>query len=198
MLVDIIFGQVLNYKIIINTKALFLHTLKAFWIILHLKQFAICRFKAYNLCSIHSLWFEKYVFLAEIWFVKISTRTMKYESQVLQSNSAKKGKYLHKISMLIFIRIFFPGLPNLGAQIRCAQNRYTTVQMDLKYSLTFTHPEIIYLNSLNFRAPYFFAPSNFCSPNFRAPLKYGLSRTLLFSRNIYFTKFFNTVFNEKS
>ena len=73
--------------------------------------------------------------LAEIWFVKISTRTMKYESQVLQSNSAKKGKYLHKISMLIFIRIFFPGLPNLGAQIRCAQNRYTTVQMDLKYYL---------------------------------------------------------------
>ena len=45
----------------------------------------------------------------------------------------------------------------------------------------------LYLNSLNFR-----------SPNFRAPLKYDLSRTFLFSRNICFNKYFNTVFNEKS
>ena len=29
----------------------------------------------------------------------------------------------------------FPGLPNLGAQIRCPQNRYNTVQTDLKYPL---------------------------------------------------------------
>ena len=29
----------------------------------------------------------------------------------------------------------FPGLPNLGAKIRCAQNRYTAVQTDPKYPL---------------------------------------------------------------
>ena len=33
-------------------------------------------------------------------------------------------------------KIFFPQVvPNLGAQIRCAQNQYTTVQIDLKYLL---------------------------------------------------------------
>ena len=32
-------------------------------------------------------------------------------------------------------RIFSPGLPNLCAQIRCAQNRYTAFQTDLKYPL---------------------------------------------------------------
>ena len=31
--------------------------------------------------------------------------------------------------------MFFPGLPSLGAVIRCAQNRYSTVQIDLKYQL---------------------------------------------------------------
>ena len=30
---------------------------------------------------------------------------------------------------------FFPGLPNLGAQIRCAQNWYPAVQTHLKYPL---------------------------------------------------------------
>ena len=52
---------------------------------------------------------------------------------------------------------------------------------------------MVYRNSLNFCAPYIFAPSNFYTPNFCTPLKYDLSRTLLFSRNIYFIKFFNTV-----
>ena len=32
-----------------------------------------------------------------------------------------------------FTKCFSPGLLNLGAQIRCAWNQYTTVQMDLKY-----------------------------------------------------------------
>ena len=27
----------------------------------------------------------------------------------------------------------FPGFPNSGAQIKCSKNRYTAVQMDLKY-----------------------------------------------------------------
>ena len=33
------------------------------------------------------------------------------------------------------IKSYFPGLPNLGAQIGCAQNQYTAVQTDLKYPL---------------------------------------------------------------
>ena len=40
----------------------------------------------------------------------------------------KKEKYLCEISMLSFIKKNSPpGLPNLGTQIRCAQNRYTAV-----------------------------------------------------------------------
>ena len=46
---------------------------------------------------------------------------------------AKKEKYLQKISFFTFTKIFSPGLPNLGTQIRSSQNRYTTVQTDLKY-----------------------------------------------------------------
>ena len=42
---------------------------------------------------------------------------------------AKKDKYLHKISMFTFT-IFFS---SLEIQIRCAQNRYTAVQTELKY-----------------------------------------------------------------
>ena len=37
--------------------------------------------------------------------------------------------------MFTFTKVFFPGLPNLGAQIRCTQNRYIAVQKDLKYPL---------------------------------------------------------------
>ena len=48
---------------------------------------------------------------------------------------SKKEKCFHKISIFTFIKIFFPGLPNLRAQLRCAQNRYVAVQMDLKYPL---------------------------------------------------------------
>ena len=40
-------------------------------------------------------------------------------------------KYLWLLSR----KMFFPGLHNLGAQIRCAQNWYITVQTDLKYPL---------------------------------------------------------------
>ena len=35
-----------------------------------------------------------------------------------------------------FHKIFFLGLPNLGTQIRCAQNWYTAVQGDLTYPLS--------------------------------------------------------------
>ena len=39
-------------------------------------------------------------------------------------------KYLFLFSQMFLLT----GLPNLGTQIRCAQNRYTAGQTDLKYS----------------------------------------------------------------
>ena len=39
--------------------------------------------------------------------------------------------------MFTFTKTFPPGLPKLGALIRCSQNRYTAVQTDLKYPLLF-------------------------------------------------------------
>ena len=38
------------------------------------------------MCSLRSIWFMKYEFSAEIWFVKTSNRIMKYESQVVKVN----------------------------------------------------------------------------------------------------------------
>ena len=46
---------------------------------------------------------------------------------------AKKDKYL---LVFTFTSFFSPSLPNLAPQLRCAQNRYTAVQMDLKYPLS--------------------------------------------------------------
>ena len=37
--------------------------------------------------------------------------------------------------MFTFTKTVFPDLTYLGAQIRCAQNRLTAVQTDLKYPL---------------------------------------------------------------
>ena len=47
----------------------------------------------------------------------------------------KKKTYLHETSMLTFTKNIFSFLPNLSARIICVQNRYTTVQTDLKYPL---------------------------------------------------------------
>ena len=41
--------------------------------------------------------------------------------------------------MFTFQETFFLGLPNLGAQIRCAQNHYTADQIELKYPLLNVH-----------------------------------------------------------
>ena len=41
------------------------------------------------LSSALSVWFLKYVFLAKIWFVKLSTRIVKYESRVVKPNPAR-------------------------------------------------------------------------------------------------------------
>ena len=47
----------------------------------------------------------------------------------------KKKSICTKYLCLLSQKNFFPGLPNLSVQIRCDQNRYTAVQMDVKHPL---------------------------------------------------------------
>ena len=61
----------------------------------------------------------------------------------------KKEKDLHEVSMFTFTKIFFPVLLNLGAQIRCAWNRCTAVQTDLKYPLVMLCKTGIWLGILH-------------------------------------------------
>ena len=42
--------------------------------------------KTVIVCSVHSMGFVKFVFSTKIWFVKTSTRIVKYESRVVKSN----------------------------------------------------------------------------------------------------------------
>ena len=58
---------------------------------------------------------------------------------------AEKEKHLHEILCLLSQKFFPPGLPNLGAQIKCVQNRYNAVQTDLNYPLNF--PQYFYQKS---------------------------------------------------
>ena len=44
-----------------------------------------------------------------------------------------KKKSIYTKYLCLLSQLFFPGLPNLEAKIRCIQNRYTGVQTDLKY-----------------------------------------------------------------
>ena len=46
-------------------------------------------FKTIIVCSVHSIRFVKYVSFAKIWFMKTSTRIVKYESRVVKSNPAQ-------------------------------------------------------------------------------------------------------------
>ena len=46
----------------------------------------------------------------------------------------KESNYM-KYLCLLSQKKYFPGLPNLGTQISCVENRYTTAQKDLKYPL---------------------------------------------------------------
>ena len=46
-------------------------------------------FKIIILSSGHSIWFVKYKFLAKTWFVKSSTRIVKYEWRVGRSNPVR-------------------------------------------------------------------------------------------------------------
>ena len=54
-------------------------------------------FKTIILCSLHSMRFMKYVFSAKIWFVKTSTRVVKYELEVIKSNPATYDDETRKI-----------------------------------------------------------------------------------------------------
>ena len=59
----------------------------------------------------------------------------------------RKEKYLHEISMFTFTKNFFPGLYNLGTQIRCAQDKCNTVQTDLKYPLLALYNDSVMLSA---------------------------------------------------
>ena len=48
--------------------------------------FLFADFKTAILCSVHSIWFVKYVLSAKVLFVKTSTRIVKCESRVVKSN----------------------------------------------------------------------------------------------------------------
>ena len=59
-----------------------------------------------------------------------------------------KKKYIYmKYLCLLSQKKFSPGLTNLGAQIRCAQNRYIAAQTDLKYSHLLASPYIHILSN---------------------------------------------------
>ena len=49
--------------------------------------YLFANFKTIILCSVCSIRFVKYVLSTKIWFVKTSTRILKYESRVIKSNS---------------------------------------------------------------------------------------------------------------
>ena len=48
-------------------------------------------FQTIIMCSVHLMWIVKYVFSAKIWFAKMSTRIVKYESQVVKLNPRRKA-----------------------------------------------------------------------------------------------------------
>ena len=46
-----------------------------------------------------------------------------------------KKKSIYTKYPCLLLQFFFPSLPNLGAQIRCAQSLYAAIQTDLQYPL---------------------------------------------------------------
>ena len=88
--------------------------------------------------SILDSWIFKSVYLQSLEFLtvkdveaSINVSKVSYKSCTLLWN-AKKGKVSTWNIHVYFHNFFFPGLPNLGAQIRCAQNWYIVVQTNLK------------------------------------------------------------------
>ena len=54
--------------------------------------YLFAHFSTIILCFVHSVWFVKYVFSAKIWFLKASTKIVKYESPVLKLNPGDISK----------------------------------------------------------------------------------------------------------
>ena len=65
-------------------------------------------FKTVILCSVHSIWFVKYVLAAKMWFVKTSFRIMKYESQDVKSNPKHCPKIYHTYSRMMKLGTAIP------------------------------------------------------------------------------------------
>ena len=61
----------------------------------------ISSFKTIILCCVHSIWFVKYMFSAEIWFVKTLSWIMKYESQLLKSNLDNPGQNIFELYKIL-------------------------------------------------------------------------------------------------
>ena len=60
----------------------------------------------------------------------------------------KKKSIYTKYFCLLSQKFFPPDLPKLSAQIRCAQNWFTAVQVDLKYPMLFSY--FCHLSSTNY------------------------------------------------
>ena len=81
-------------------------------------SYLFASFKTIILCSVHSVWFMKYVFSAKIWFVKTSTRIVKCESRVVKSDPEyavfwlhpppRTLQHLHNIFQSMFMYVLFP------------------------------------------------------------------------------------------
>ena len=73
------------------------------WMMMEIMDKSDCRIiwyllaglKPIILCFVHSVWFVKYLFSAEIWFVKMPTRTVKYKSWVVKLNPEVSVHQLH-------------------------------------------------------------------------------------------------------
>ena len=57
-------------------------------------RYLFAGFKTITLCSVYSIRFVKHAFSTKIWFVKTSTRIMKYKSWVIKSNPVISKKSL--------------------------------------------------------------------------------------------------------
>ena len=64
--------------------------------------------------------------------IKVSINVSNVPWRVAHVFGMVKKKSIQNI-YVTFTKLFLSGLLNLGAQIRCTWNQYTTVQMDLKY-----------------------------------------------------------------
>ena len=67
----------------------------------------IYSFKTITLRPVHSIWFVKHVFSANIWFVKSSITIAKYKSKVIKSNPELSPTELQTMLTISFKLVYF-------------------------------------------------------------------------------------------